>query len=193
MARPREFEPEEALQKAMQQFWAKGFHDTSIRDLIGRTGVNQYGLYGAFENKRGLYLASLDRYRDTVTREALKRLEGPGPIAQRVEDLYEWLLTRMRTADGPLGCLMCNAAIEMAPEDAGAAERVRAHRDHLCGAFRARLAEARSSGDLDADKDIDALAEFLTTTAYSLGFLLRAGCDQDYLRRHLRTALSVLR
>ena len=192
MARPREFEPEEALEKAMLQFWAKGFHDTSIRDLIGRTGVNQYGLYGVFENKRQLYLAALDRYRDTVTREALKQLEGPGPIAQRIESLFEWLLARMQTADGPVGCLICNAAIEMAPDDAEAAEKVRAHRDHLCAAFRARLAEAQASGDLGRDKDVDAIAEFLTTTAYSLGFLLRAGCDRDYLRRHLRTALSVL-
>ena len=87
---------------------------------------------------------------------------------------------------------MGNAAVEMAPEDADAAERVRAHSEYLCRASRARLAEAQSSGDLEADKDIDALAEFLTTTAYSLGFLLRAGCDQDYLGRHLRTALSVL-
>ena len=78
-------------------------------------------------------------------------------------------------------------------EDAEAAGKVRAHREHLTAAFRARLAEAQSSGELGPDKDVGALAEFLTTTAYTLGFLLRAGCDPDYLRRHLRTALSVLR
>ncbi|MDJ0896698.1 MAG: helix-turn-helix domain-containing protein, partial [Alphaproteobacteria bacterium] len=41
----------------MHQFWAKGYHDTSIRDLVERTGVNYYGLYGEFESKRGLFLA----------------------------------------------------------------------------------------------------------------------------------------
>ena len=175
MGRPREFEPKEALEKAMLQFWAKGFHDTSIRDLIDRTGVNQYGLYGVFENKRQLYLAALDHYQNAVTREALKQLEGPGPIAQRIEALFAWLRGRMQTPDGPFGCLICNAAIEMAPS--------------LC---KSPVFVVRSS-DLGQDKDVDAISEFLTTTAYSLGFLLRAGCDRDYLRRHLRTALAILR
>jgi len=192
MARPREFEPEEALEKAMLQFWAKGFHDTSIRDLIDRTGVNQYGLYGVFENKRKLYLAALDHYRDTITRKALKELDGDGPIAGRIEAMFGTLFKRMRTKDGRVGCLMCNAAVEMAPEDAGVAEKVRAHMEHLRGAFRGRLAEAQAAGDLAPEKDVNALAEFLATTAYSLGFLLRAGVSGSHARRHLRTALSVL-
>ena len=78
MARPKEFDPEDALDKAMQQFWAKGYHDTSIRDLVDRTGVNYYGLYAAFENKRGLFLAALDRYRDTITTEIIGELKRSG-------------------------------------------------------------------------------------------------------------------
>ena len=74
MARPKEFEPDEALERAMHQFWATGYHDTSIRDLVARTGVNYYGLYGEFENKRGLFLASLDLYAKTVTAAVIREL-----------------------------------------------------------------------------------------------------------------------
>ncbi|MEO1019797.1 MAG: TetR/AcrR family transcriptional regulator [Pseudomonadota bacterium] len=193
MARPREFEPEEALQKAMLQFWAKGFHDTSIRDLTARTGVNQYGLYGVFENKLGLYLAALDHYRDTITQDVVKALKRKGPVARRVADALELLVERMQTPDGPVGCLIGNAAIEMAPDDPATAAKVRAHMAHLRRAFRERLSAAQAAGDLPPGKNVDALAEFLTTTAYSLGFLLRAGCDKAYLRRHIGTALLALR
>lgn len=192
MARPREFDPREALEKAMLQFWAAGYHDTSIRDLTARTGVNQYGLYSQFENKRGLYLAALDRYRETVTRSVLSRLQEAGPVAQAVEAAFTVLISRMRTADGAVGCMMANAALEVAPQDAGAAAKVDAHMALLRQAFSARLQAADAAGELPPETDTERLAEFFATTAYSLGLLLRAGRDDAYLRRHIKTALAVL-
>ncbi len=192
MARPREFEPEDALHKAMLQFWAQGYHDTSIRDLTARTGVNQYGLYSAFKSKRGLYLAALDRYRNTVTRDVLRALRTSGPLRAAIKAAYALLLDRMRTEDGPVGCLIANAGIETAPEDEATAAKVRAHMALLRKAFLKRLERGASDGELAPDKDLAALSEFLATTAYSLGFLLRAGCDAGYLERHLRSALSAL-
>lgn len=192
MARPKEFDPEEALDKAMQQFWAKGYHDTSIRDLIDRTGVNYYGLYGEFENKHGLFLAALDRYRATVTRQVVAELHKPGPALPAVAKAFERLLGLMKTADGRVGCMMCNTAVELAPFDEAAAEKVQAHMKTLRQAFGAKLEEGRAAGEIAADKDVGALAEFLATTAYSLGFLLRSGCSDAYLKRHIRTALSAI-
>lgn len=192
MARPREFEPEEALDKAMLQFWANGYYDTSIRDLTARTGVNQYGLYGTFKSKHGLYMAALERYQNTVTADVLEALRAPGPVVEIVRSAFDVLIARMRTVDGPVGCLMANAAVEVAPEDADTAARVRAHMTLLRKAFRSRLSKGITDRSLSPDSDLDALSEFLATTAYSLGFLLRAGCGNDYLRRHLNTALSTL-
>ena len=62
MPRKKEFEPEEALEKAMRYFWANGYRNTSIRNLISGTGVNFYGLYNVFGDKRGIYLQGLDKY-----------------------------------------------------------------------------------------------------------------------------------
>lgn len=192
MARPREFEPEEALEKAMLQFWAKGYHDTSIRDLTARTGVNQYGLYGVFKNKLGLYLAALDHYRDQVTAEVLAELNRPGPPAERIAASFHLLVQRMQTKDGPVGCLIANAAVEVAPDNAAAADRVRAHMALLQTAFRERLERAKAEGQLAGDKDCAALGAFFATTAYSLGLLLRAGCTQAALDSHIHTALETL-
>lgn len=190
MARPREFDAEEALERAMRLFWAKGYHDSSIRDLVARTGVNYYGLYSVFSDKHGLFLAALDRYRDTITAEVVTELERPGPVRSSIRRAFARLLELMKTSDGRVGCMMCNTAAELAPSDAEAAAKVQAHMKLLREAFRARLSLARSAGELPAGKDIGALAEFLASTAYSLGFLLRAGCSDAHLQRHLRSALS---
>ena len=192
MARPKEFEPQEALEKAMQQFWAKGYHDTSIRDLVDRTGVNYYGLYGEFENKRGLFLAALDHYSGTVTAEIVRQITRPGPLAAGLKRTFDRLLDLMQTDDGRVGCLMCNTAIELAPYDSDAAEKVTANMATLRQAFGAKLSEGRKAGELAKDKDVNAMAEFLTTTALSVGFLVRAGCDDGYIRRHIRTALTAV-
>ncbi len=193
MARPKEFDPDEALDRAMRQFWAKGYHDTSIRDLVARTGVNYYGLYSEFENKRGLFLAALDRYRDTITAEITGELKRPGPALACIQRAFDRLGELMTTPDGRVGCLICNTAIEVAPYDADAAAKVRAHMELLQSAFRAKLAEGQSAGEVAEDTAIDALSEFLTTTAYSAGFLLRSGCSDAMIKRHIRTALSAVR
>ncbi len=192
MGRPREFDPAEALDKAMHLFWSKGYFDTSIRDLVARTGVNYYGLYDAFDSKHGLFLAALDHYRDTVTRDigaALRDAEpGPDAIAAALTTARD----RVQAEEPDSGCLMCNTAIELAPHDAEAAGKVQTHMTMMREAFEAVLREAQAAGTITADKDAAALAEFFATTTYSIGLLLRAGCGQDMVDRHIRTALSVL-
>lgn len=192
MARPREFDPEEALDKAMHQFWAKGYHDTSIRDLVDRTGVNYYGLYGEFENKRGLFLAALDRYRDTVTAEIVGELKRPGPARQAIHKAFDLLTRLTRTGDGDVGCMMCNSAVEVAPYDTDVEKKVRAHMGILRTAFAAKIEEGKTSGELAGATDVAALAEFLTATAYATGMLRRTGQGNAYVRRYIDTALSVV-
>ena len=192
MPRSREFDPQEALNKAMHQFWAKGYHDTSVRDLVACTGVNYYGLYAEFESKHGLFLAALDRYRDTVTAEIIAELECPGPVVPRIRRAFEHLLGRMKTPGGRVGCMIANTAVELAPYDPDAAAKVRSHMKLLTGAFSSALCRAHDAGELPPDADVGALAEFLASTAYSMGLLLRAGCSDAHVRRHLNTALSSL-
>ena len=192
MARSKEFDPDEALDKAMHQFWQKGYFDTSIRDLIACTGVNYYGLYDAFESKHGLFLASLDHYRKTVTAEILADLQRPGSGIDALRTALQRVLKCMQTPSGRVGCLMCNTAVEIAPHDSDAAAKVRAHRTLLHTAFRSRLSEAQTSGEISNTADIKALAEFLTTTVYTIGLLVRSGHDDAFVRRHIRTALSTL-
>ncbi len=192
MARPKEFDPDEALEKAMQTFWAQGYHDTSVRDLVRSTGVNQYGLYSTFNDKHGLFLAALDRYRDKVTPIILRELkrEGSGLIA--IRRAFDRILAIAQKSNGHSGCLMCTTAVELAPFDEKAAAKVAAHMELLRGAFQDAIEGAQRAGDISNKKDPRALSEYLTTTVYSVGLLTRAGKSGAYVKRHVETALEIV-
>ncbi len=185
MGRPREFDTDATLDKAMRLFWAKGYHDTSIRDLVDRTGVNYYGLYAAFENKHGLLLAALDRYRQTVTADFAGALRAAPPTREGLQAAFDHLFDLLQTEDGQVGCLMCNTAVELAPHDAEVAARVKSHIGWLTALFAEWLGQAGSQDAAQA-----ARAEHLAATVYSSALLLRAGFDRDYLRRHVATAVG---
>ena len=192
MARPKEFEPDEALERAMHTFWAHGYHDTSIRDLVRSTGVNQYGLYSTFQDKHGLFLAALDRYRDTVSSALLRELRQDGAGLAEIRQVFELAIENTRNANGHSGCLMCITAVELAPYDKQASDKVTRHMEQLSKAFRGALESARQEGQISGKGDIQTLAEFLTATVYGVAMLMRAGKSVAYARRHVQTAMGCL-
>lgn len=189
MARPREFDADEALDKAMRLFWAKGYHDSSIRDLVERTGVNYYGLYEVFKNKHGLLVAALDRYRSTITSEFSVALKKAEPTESGLLDAFERLFDLMTTEDGQVGCLMCNCASELAPQDEVVAAKVRAHLDHLADLFEEWLVRRDPAG---SGSERRRTAEALATNVYSFALLLRTGFDRSQVRQRVETTITAI-
>ncbi|MEM8743274.1 MAG: TetR/AcrR family transcriptional regulator [Pseudomonadota bacterium] len=192
MARPKEFNPDEALEKAMRAFWAHGYHDTSMRDLVKATGVNQYGLYSTFEDKHGLFLAALDRYRATVTPRISRELSESSSGVKAIRRAFDRILEITRQTEGHSGCLMCITAVEVAPYDKQASSKVSGHLLHLRDAFQIAIERGQAEGEISADKDARTLAEFLTNNVYCVAVMMRAGAEIAYARRHIDTALSAL-
>src|SRR5215831_3253346 len=75
MPRPKAFDPDEALQKAMQVFWERGYAATSVEDLVQRMGINRFSLYSTFGGKHQLFVAALERYRETIVADLVGALE----------------------------------------------------------------------------------------------------------------------
>lgn len=192
MGRAREFDPKDAAEKAMHLFWAKGYYDTSIRDLVDQTGVNPYGLYSVFTDKRGLFLAAIAHYQETVTRDILSALDPQAPIRDGIRAVFERAHKALMPNQGHAGCLMCNTAIELAPHDDEVAQIVSRHLQHLQTRFLQELTHAQTAGEIPPEKDVKALSEYFASAAYSLGMLLRAGMSQAHIRRHIATTLSLL-
>lgn len=190
MARPKEFNPDEALGRAMREFWVKGYFDTSIRDLVDCTGVNYYGLYEVFENKHGLYRESLKLYAQEIILPALIQLRDKTPIKARLRKTFQSLLTALASHDRRAGCMICNASIELSSHDPEINDLVLELRQQMTRAFSKAL-----SSEPDHSKtatEITNEARFLTNTAFSVGLMLRSGESDAAISRHIKIALNAI-
>jgi TetR/AcrR family transcriptional regulator, transcriptional repressor for nem operon len=153
MARPRAFDEAEVVQAARDQFWLHGFYGTSLDDLTEVTGLGRGSLYGAFTDKRTLFLRALDDYASAAMGQVFGDLRDPEKGGRdRVVDHIR-LITKLLTADTTgRGCLMAKSAAEMGATDKEVARRVR---KWLAG-YQRDIAEAIHAGQCDGDIDPDA-------------------------------------
>src|SRR5205085_6384190 len=112
MARPRQFDPEDVLDRSMHAFWERGYHETSVDDLVNATGVRPGSLYNAFPGgKHGLFLQALGRYSDLVVPEKLGALERRDAGLAELRDYFDGLVDDLTRPEGRIGCLMVNSAM----------------------------------------------------------------------------------
>ncbi len=116
MARPREFDEEVVLDAAMRCFWTQGYGATSVRDLVAKTGVTGASLYNAFGDKRALYRKALDHYVEDSIGERLRRC-AKLPPREAIDNFLAEILKRSLADREHKGCLLVNAALDVAPHD----------------------------------------------------------------------------
>jgi TetR/AcrR family transcriptional repressor of nem operon len=162
MARPREFNAETALERAMELFWSKGYEATSLDDLCEVTGLSRSSLYATFGNKRSLLLQSVDRYVEQRDPRMAALLAQPLPIRDAFAALAGQFIDQIVSGPGRRGCFLGNCAAELPRGDRAALARVRRALESTVATFRDALARAKARGELRADVDVDALARFLT-------------------------------
>lgn len=169
MARPRQFDLDEVLDRSMREFWERGYRETSVDDLVEATGVRPGSLYNAFPGgKRGLFLEALDRYSKLVVPEKLGALERPGAGLAELRAYFDGLVSDLTTAQGRMGCLMVNSTVELAAEDSEVGEIVRGHMARLERNAERALRNAKRRGEIAADVDPRAKATQLMATGMGL-------------------------
>jgi TetR/AcrR family transcriptional repressor of nem operon len=186
MARPREFDPEEVLERATGVFWKRGFEQTSLDDLCAATGLGRSSLYAAFGDKRSLYLRSLERYEERAVRRIAAAFDGRKP-RPALEAFFAGLIDDIVAGPGRSGCFIGNCAAELARLDRSAAARVRASLVRIESAFREALEK-----DLPARADATALARFLTAGVQGLRLVGKANPDRAALEDVASTMLRCL-
>ncbi|WP_370399526.1 TetR/AcrR family transcriptional regulator [Sulfitobacter sp. JB4-11] len=125
MARPREFEPDDAIEKAMQVFWKHGYEEASLPDLLAGMGLTRGSLYKAFKDKKNLFLLVLNRYQSEVVERGVRLLTHSDiPDGKdRILQLFQGLVSTVSDGD-QRGCLLCTAAAGSAANDPDIAEVV---------------------------------------------------------------------
>jgi AcrR family transcriptional regulator len=188
MARPRAFDEDAVLGAAEQAFRVHGYAGTSLQELTGATGLGKGSLYGAFGDKRGLYLRVLDDYARRRIDDVGRALDGP----RALEALRAHLLAIARSStDGP-SCLLASSTAELAGVDADVGRRVEETFRVLEGAYARAVARAQEEGDVDPKADAAALGGLLLAVARGLDALGHAGVPEASLVRTAEAAIAGL-
>lgn len=191
MARPKAFDPSDALDAALATFWQRGYEKTSLDDLIAATRVGRQSLYDTFGDKRALYLRSLDRYRET-TQAALRDLFATGrPIRECVRAVLFGIVDEPK-AKHERGCLLLSANLERDLADPDVAALVKRNQVEVEAIFASAFEDARRRGDLDQAKNPAALARFFVVTIQGMRATARARSDRQALGQVARVALAAL-
>ena len=189
MARPREFDVEQVLDRAADVFRTRGYAATSVSDLEQATGVQRGSLYKAFGDKQGLYQQALSRYRARGV-PVLDALSEAEPVLPAVRGFLLALATRGCT-DPRRGCLVVTTVTERMADPASAAQ-VREQLAFMTSRLRAALQRAVVLGELAPDADVETSTHLLVTLVQGLRVMAMAGGDLDELTRVVDQALRVL-
>jgi TetR/AcrR family transcriptional repressor of nem operon len=182
MARPREFDVDTALERAMQVFWSKGYETASLDDLCEATRLSRSSLYAAFGDKRNLLLQSLSRYVDGGSERIAVALAHKTPFRAALADLLGAFIDAIVAGPGRRGCFIGNCAAEIGRHDREAMSHVREALQRNEGYFRAALVAAKARGELPPNADVTALARFLTASIQGLRLVGKANPDRAVLK-----------
>jgi TetR/AcrR family transcriptional repressor of nem operon len=192
MPRPKEFIPDEAVEKAMQVFWHKGYEATSMEDLLSAMNLNRGSLYDTFGDKRQLFLKVIDRYCHGFVGEKFSMLDQPGPALPTLRRFIHGMIEGGLADPQRRGCLIANTIMELSPHEKEIAGTLRQILTMAEDAFFRVLARAKQQGELNGDKDPRTLARFLTTMMQGTIVMIKAGESAEAVNQTVETAFSVL-
>ena len=172
MGRPREFDVDKALDRAMGVFWQKGYEGASLQDLLHAMEIARGSLYKAFEDKHSIYLAALDRYDRTEVETGIAFLSDPGAGDGMAK--IRTMLEAVKADKTRRGCFMCNAAIDRASLDTEVEAKVSAMLHRLQDAIATALKQSRRALRW-SEKRRNATAASLLNAYMGLRVLARAG------------------
>src|SRR6266478_527599 len=191
--RPRAYQPEIALGKALDLFRKDGFAATSLDDLSAATGMNRPSLYGAFGDKRELYIKSYQRYRDDARAAMIDIFRNALPIRKRLERIYAVALDIYLSGEsGPRGCFTVMTAASEAVADPEIRGMVLEGFVELDKAFAACFRHANEKGELSEAADPAVLAQLASATIHSIAFRARARAPRKELEAIVKGAIDVM-
>ena len=186
--RPRAFDPDTALERAMHVFWTQGYEGASLSELTRAMRINRPSLYAAFGNKEQLFRKVLDRYVDGPLAYFGEALSAP-----RARDVVEQIFLGAARMAGdpkvPAGCLMVQGALAVGGSAGSVRKEAAARRAGAEVALRRRLQRAKREGDLPQNADPAELARYVMTVLQGMAVQGADGASPDQLRRVAQLAL----
>ncbi|MGM4919899.1 TetR/AcrR family transcriptional regulator [Tardiphaga sp. 813_E8_N1_3] len=190
--RPRAYEPDVALGQALALFRRDGYAATSLDDLSAVTGMNRPSLYGAFGDKRALYIKSYQRYREDYTAPMVDIFKADIDIRERLRRFFDVALDIYLSGEQPRGCFTVMTVASDAIADPEIRALVYQGFADVDDAFGWCFRTAVKRGELPEATDIDVLSQMASATLYSLAVRARAGVPRTELQAIANGAVSIL-
>jgi AcrR family transcriptional regulator len=191
--RPRAYEPDVALAKALDLFRKDGFAATSLDDLSAATGMNRPSLYGAFGDKRELYIKSYQRYRDDARAAMIDIFRTEQPIRERLARIFAIALDIYLSGESdPRGCFTVMTAASEAVSDPEIRAMVQEGFVELDKAFAACFRRAKENGELPDSADPEVLAHIASATIHTVAIRARARVPRKELEAIVKGAIDLL-
>jgi len=192
MARPREFDESVVLDAAVLCFWAQGYETTSVKDLVERTGIAAASLYNAFGDKRAIYHKALNHYVEGSVAERIRRCQDLPPRAA-IQAFFDEIVARSLGDLDRKGCMLVNAALEVAPHDPGFREAVCEVLAKIEAFFLTCAASGQADGTITHALSAQALAEHLLAVLMGIRVLARVRPERSLLEGAVGGAIALLR
>jgi AcrR family transcriptional regulator len=191
--RPRAYQPEIALGKALDLFRKDGFAATSLDDLSAATGMNRPSLYGAFGDKRELYIKSYQRYRADARAAMIDIFRDEAPLRDRLQRIYAIALDIYLSGElGPRGCFTVMTAASEAVADPEIRAMVLEGFVELDKAFATCFRRAKERGELPDSADATVLAHLASATVHTIAIRARARVPRKELEAIVKGAIDVM-
>lgn len=190
IGRPLEFDPDTALEGAMNLFWARGYEHTSMQDLLGAMNLSKSSLYQAFGGKQKLFRQCVGRYADQFAGRLRAGLAAAPSGRRFIEVFLNSVLDDLK--EGPRGCLVMNTASEFAQSEPEIAQDVAQSIERFRAVLQAAVERAQREGDIAPEQDARTLANYLVSSMSGLKTQAKAGANATMLKGIIATILKAL-
>lgn len=192
MARPREFDEGAVLDAVVVSFWTNGYDATSVKDLVAQTGISAASLYNAFGDKRALYQRALDHYVEGSIADRIRRCEELRPL-EGIEAFFEEIVRRSLTDRDRKGCMLVNAALDVAPHDPEFRKVIAEVLFRIEAFFLGRIEAGQVDGTINRTLPAATVAQNLLGVLMGIRVLARVRPERPLLEGVLTPALALLR
>lgn len=177
--RPRDFDEGQALQSAMRAFWDRGYHATSIAELVEATGVHRNSLYATFGDKKTLFLTALDSYIEGALERFREQLAAPRPALEALRDALVHYARIVATPTGPRGCLVTNTTVELLPQERDVAGHIRSGFKGMVSLLEETVRRGQQEGSITPHADAHTIALYLFSFGQGLRVVGRVATMAD--------------
>ena len=187
----KQFDPEVAVAKAMDVFWARGYEAASLSDLLAHMEIGRKSLYDTFGNKRALFLKALEQYAHTTIKAIRDQLSAPGsPLKNITRVLVDF--QKQHAISGSKGCMLGTNIADFDTNDPEMAIVLRSYLREVEDAFCRALLRAQEAGELSRKRNARDLAQLLLCTTQGMALVGRVLDDEALLKGAVEATLSLL-